>query len=1226
MPSDVLSKEPSKSKTGETDPSGSKDAIKPDVRKKIEWLKEFTKSGEEADKKAKKDKLRSEAIGSATINLKLGTEGLAGLDFKMLVKKDSSLKSKAMALVGKQDTMSSLTGTGDAMNEIDTVHDIDKLEAIPQKTLNQAFDSLKLVADASQALDRKMVLLYAEECGIELSDPPTPAQEGQLERLTQALDQKKRDMADPKKRKEIETKEKERAKQKEEDKKAGKKPTKEEIEQEKAEAAFKKELAKFEKLRDKVDKEVREEVWQPLVRQGLIPENFVPDKHSEVARTFEGASDAYNKRLEEYTKSLGEHGETIEKLGLAKKIVDQTSTVMTSVLEAIPGANGVTGAIKTGVECATLLADTSMQVAGQVLKKDDAVSIAGSVVQGIQGILGATGQVPPEVLTCVDAGMQIALTGGKVIKGIMDGKPGDIVSSVLSGITQSLTLAGQVSGNPTVAMLGTDAAAAAFTMQKAGPLVQALAAKPPDPDVVKAALADFISTGLKEVATAVDEAITLEAAKGKISQSDSTTITNAVNVGTDTIGELAGVVLAKNKAAALSKAIGVIADDCCSAYIPGDYGSMIGGIIKKSLAKAPDLVEGLRDGDPKKALDAFSSVLATSLKKASNVQGMDPSLAEGLGDAAIAIKGLKSEVKGLADFKKAVEDGNVAGVRKAATKIVNTLMDPILANVDPTALDSDGNLVADDGDEAPETEDEGVDPDSELGQEMQEDFEAKRRKVMATADKIIKDPKSTKEEIEKAQKTRDEAVTELLQRNAFMEEVAASAKDFEEMLNSDLSGEGPDDDGDTRTLEKLITTIQRDRLIMQMADSLISMGVGVAAHFFPPMGIAMDLKTFAVEASKAVAHMQQLRVWMKNAKEARNAVTVQVHSMLNRVGLEEEAVIEHQIKATLALISAIGNIVATAGAHAAPAGIAITAAAKAASASLELALTIKSAAEMEVAWNKYKKALSNPRDRKNVRMAIQGNASLAKYALVWGALNDGNPIAKKALKRCGLTDNIIAKEQANVKGVVQYLEVLYNDDPIVLKAVPDTSGWGWEAPRPKLTLRDWTNFLAIAQTKGAPKLKSGTGGAITAAFAPIDKAKAELAKAQATYERCSAAVEKLKGAMTTEEVEATIPKKEKMNEEEMQALQKEVEELKEDNKKRLEKPLANLEHAASVVEAKKAELQKALDGIAKACNGFKPLDEKDKPYPRISEWVGALSALAVLEGKELKGEDVGLDL
>ncbi|GMG82238.1 hypothetical protein LNKW23_14510 [Paralimibaculum aggregatum] len=57
------------------------------------------------------------------------------------------------------------------------------------------------------------------------------------------------------------------------------------------------------------DDEIRRELWTPLVRDGLIPENMVPDKFSDHAIAFKGAAEIYQSKINEFSKkSTGKEG------------------------------------------------------------------------------------------------------------------------------------------------------------------------------------------------------------------------------------------------------------------------------------------------------------------------------------------------------------------------------------------------------------------------------------------------------------------------------------------------------------------------------------------------------------------------------------------------------------------------------------------------------------------------------------------------------------------------------------------------------------------------------------------------------------------------------------------------------------------------------------------------------------------------------------------------------
>ena len=1324
---------------------------KPVDKKEIDWVRALAGAGKESGKTKALDDARNDIIGNATGKLKNSTGELDGLKFDMTVKGDANLKAKLLSLMGKQSTMTTLTGTGDAMKEIDTYHDLDKLETVDPEKLKKAGESMRVIVEAGQEIDAKLMELYCKEEGI---DPK------EIAALQKALEKKRADEKDPVMR----------AKKKQGWEEPVKKGEKDAVDPET--------LKKYEAMRAKIEKTVRDEVYAPMVREGLMPENFVPDKYSEVAQTFEGASDAYMERLEEYTKELDENAEKLKHLGIAKEVVSKTFEGAKGVLQAIPGGGDLIQHVETGLMVADTLTSGAFDVAEQVIKKDDALSIAQTVARTISGALKATGQVPDGVLSCIDQGLSIAITGGRVVKGLSEGNSQDVLNALADGLAQSLTLAGTFTDIPNLEIIKTAASKALknaglgaallkalksgdkAAIQKAlsavvqagidtlgtlvttvvkeevggqtgedveqgieigtkalngfidgaimkdpkkmatalgglandccsayvpgdlgpalGSAVQSaigsvatvgLAIEKCDPqgivDALVSALQDGVKTALGEVGktqdvpdltliqTAIAKAVNvgglvaalgialkkkpadekavkaalgalvkggIEAAGAIVTETVKTTVggktgedvETGVGIGTTAMEGFVDAMLSEDKVGGMVKALGGLAQSCCSTYLPSEYGTLLGKSLNTALSGGADLGKAMLGGDPEAVLKTFGKLASDALDNvAESLKDSNPDASKAITEASSAVKGGAGALSGAAALRKAMKEGPSSAIEKAFKEMLNSLLDPIVSKIKPEDLakDSeaeDGGGDAEEGGEEEESEDGTAEVSKQAAKE-QEQYEGDLKAIIEKANKAIK-AGGPQDKIAAATKARDAAIKELLEQNMMKSEIAGDSAAFSDMLNNSM--DGGDDDGDTRTLKSLIATIQKDRATLNMVDSLASMGIAAAAHFFPPLGAVLDFKKFAMEVAKTVEHMRLLLEWQRNAQEARNAVTVQVHAMLNRVKLEDSAVIEHSMKAAIALISAIGQVVAAVGAHAAPVGVAMTAGAKIAGTALDVALKVKTAAEMEIAWRAYQKALKDPRDRKAIRMAIQKNPTMAKYAMVWGALNDGNPIAKKVLKRCGLTDAIIAKESSNVAGVVEYLEVLYNDDPIVLRAVPDTTEWGWKAPKPELTLRCWTTFLSAAQKDGKPKMKAGTGGAVTAAFGGLEKAQGELAKAKSARLR----LEKFVQSQAAANTEAMMGKDEKAKAEEKPKADKRVALLQ-----------VKLDAALKAEKEKQEAVLAAYLKLKKDCLGFKPVNDKDEPYVRVGEYLDALAALAEIAVRELGGETVGLE-
>ena len=149
---------------------------------------------------------------------------------------------------------------------------------------------------------------------------------------------------------------------------------------------------------------------------------------------------------------------------------------------------------------------------------------------------------------------------------------------------------------------------------------------------------------------------------------------------------------------------------------------------------------------------------------------------------------------------------------------------------------------------------------------------------------------------------------------------------------------------------------------------------------------------------------------------------------------------------------------------------------------MDVAKTIKTEVEMAKAWSVYKKALATPQDRKLAREAMRSNPTLSKYAMAYGACVEKNAVAIKAMKSCGLNEKTLANPSTNVDKVVTYLETLYAEDPVLMRAV--TVPEKWHPGTPELTPVSWAQFVKAAQSSkdAKPRLADADVSAVTAAF------------------------------------------------------------------------------------------------------------------------------------------------
>ncbi len=122
------------------------------------------------------------------------------------------------------------------------------------------------------------------------------------------------------------------------------------------------------------DKEISEAIWAPLMRRKIIPENAIPDRYSEVASAFSGASDAYETRLVAYTDGLSKFDKAIQSMGVAKDFLETASAVANAVVLEV-AAIDPSFATKT-YEAVTIIAGiqaggtSGLNIAQTILKTD----------------------------------------------------------------------------------------------------------------------------------------------------------------------------------------------------------------------------------------------------------------------------------------------------------------------------------------------------------------------------------------------------------------------------------------------------------------------------------------------------------------------------------------------------------------------------------------------------------------------------------------------------------------------------------------------------------------------------------------------------------------------------------------------------------------------------------------------------------------------------------------
>lgn len=377
--------------------------------------------------------------------------------------------------------------------------------------------------------------------------------------------------------------------------------------------------------------------------------------------------------------------------------------------------------------------------------------------------------------------------------------------------------------------------------------------------------------------------------------------------------------------------------------------------------------------------------------------------------------------------------------------------------------------------------------DLEEGRKQREELDkAKEERLKKMAEEFKKKPPPQRDE--KAEKEWAEQ-----EKKDEEEKLAKEAQEFNSLLANGLSGaaDEADDAGQQARLalskiQPLITKLKVDKAIMSAVDTMMTMGIAVASKCFPPATAAMAFKEFAKNVMLAIQHGIELNKWQGSVNDGRMSATSSalVAAELNRVGLEERYISEAFVMATLKMIEGIGAVIGTVGAHAAPVGIALQASSQAAQGVAKLTFLGIDQAALSLAWSSYQKALATPGNRKQIRRTLTANATISKYAIAYAAQKMRNPLAKDIMQKINLSDRVLQDKDTHIDSIVEYMETLYDRDPVVMRAVPIPKDW-WPGD-PALTVKNWMSFYEAGTKSAKPKLAKGSVTHISGAIGALE--------------------------------------------------------------------------------------------------------------------------------------------
>ena len=121
------------------------------------------------------------------------------------------------------------------------------------------------------------------------------------------------------------------------------------------------------------DLELRQEYYDPLVREKIVPDSQIPDRYNQTVQQFKGGSESYEERLGEHSATLTDEHEKLEALKKTGVLVKNLAKVAGSVTEVIG---------KLATEGSDLAARA--ELAGKIIKDVEVLSALGcATAQGV---------------------------------------------------------------------------------------------------------------------------------------------------------------------------------------------------------------------------------------------------------------------------------------------------------------------------------------------------------------------------------------------------------------------------------------------------------------------------------------------------------------------------------------------------------------------------------------------------------------------------------------------------------------------------------------------------------------------------------------------------------------------------------------------------------------------------------------------------------------------------
>jgi hypothetical protein len=308
------------------------------------------------------------------------------------------------------------------------------------------------------------------------------------------------------------------------------------------------------------------------------------------------------------------------------------------------------------------------------------------------------------------------------------------------------------------------------------------------------------------------------------------------------------------------------------------------------------------------------------------------------------------------------------------------------------------------------------------------------------------------------------------------------------------------------TIDKLIAQIERDRAIAEMivtaADALTGLGITTTSivgwtteavtdtlvgEIAGPLKAAKLIIQFSVAMKQANDRRILFTKIKRNLKRSKRAVSPLQSTIQGLFDNKVEQISFDAVEQALVLVQIAAAIL---GSVPEPITLAVSksmsAAATAAEAARKVTELIYNEVQLTRAWNTTKAAIRNPNDRATGLKALRLNPTLGMHAIAWAGMErqPPEPTARQLLNDLGLNEQTLMASGTEDK-VRTYLETLLAEDRSLLDA--DLIAPKWVPATVTLSIEDWSVCVTRATRDADPPIVATGERKVLDAMKPVVK-------------------------------------------------------------------------------------------------------------------------------------------